>query len=119
MAGQSEKAPVISAGNFSERELRRTTTVESLPYGGIAQLGERLLCKQEVNGSIPFISTTDRRPFRRAQDGLETAGRVPAQQKEVRKVNRVKGKNLKPALEMRRIGEQTSARSIRQQNMGL
>ena len=26
--------------------------------GGIAQLGERLLCKQEVNGSIPFISTT-------------------------------------------------------------
>ena len=26
-------------------------------YGGIAQLGERLLCKQEVNGSIPFIST--------------------------------------------------------------
>ena len=27
-------------------------------YGGIAQLGEHLLCKQGVNGSIPFISTT-------------------------------------------------------------
>lgn len=27
--------------------------------GGIAQLGERLLCKQEVIGSIPFVSTTD------------------------------------------------------------
>ena len=26
-------------------------------YGGIAQLGERLLCKQEVSGSIPLIST--------------------------------------------------------------
>ena len=26
-------------------------------YGGIAQLGEHLLCKQGVNGSIPFIST--------------------------------------------------------------
>ena len=26
-------------------------------YGGLAQLGERLLCKQEVNGSIPLIST--------------------------------------------------------------
>ena len=26
--------------------------------GGIAQLGEHLLCKQGVNGSIPFISTT-------------------------------------------------------------
>ena len=26
-------------------------------FGGIAQLGERLLCKQEVIGSIPFTST--------------------------------------------------------------
>ena len=25
--------------------------------GGIAQLGEHLLCKQGVKGSIPFIST--------------------------------------------------------------
>ena len=29
--------------------------------GGIAQLGERLLCKQEVIGSIPFASTRRRR----------------------------------------------------------
>ena len=27
--------------------------------GGVAQLGERLLCKQEVIGSIPFTSTTN------------------------------------------------------------
>ncbi len=26
-------------------------------YGGLAQLVERLLCKQEVSGSIPLIST--------------------------------------------------------------
>ena len=26
--------------------------------GAVAQLGERLLCKQEVIGSIPFTSTT-------------------------------------------------------------
>ena len=26
-------------------------------FGAIAQLGERLLCKQEVIGSIPFTST--------------------------------------------------------------
>ncbi len=26
--------------------------------GGLAQLGERLLCKQEVSGSIPLISTS-------------------------------------------------------------
>ena len=26
-------------------------------HGGVAQLGEHLLCKQGVIGSIPFIST--------------------------------------------------------------
>ena len=30
-------------------------------YGGLAQLGERLPCKQEVSGSIPLISTTFKR----------------------------------------------------------
>ena len=30
------------------------------PIGGVAQLGERLLCKQEVIGSIPFTSTNPR-----------------------------------------------------------
>ena len=29
-------------------------------YGGIAQLGEYLLCKQGVSGSIPLISTKGR-----------------------------------------------------------
>ena len=29
--------------------------------GGLAQLGERLPCKQEVSGSIPLISTTLRK----------------------------------------------------------
>ena len=28
-------------------------------YGGVAQLGEHLPCKQGVMGSIPIISTTD------------------------------------------------------------
>ena len=28
-----------------------------LPYGGVAQVGERLPCKQEVRGSSPLIST--------------------------------------------------------------
>jgi hypothetical protein len=32
--------------------------------GGVAQLGERLLCKQEVIGSIPFTSTTSRGRWR-------------------------------------------------------
>jgi len=30
----------------------------SYGYGAIAQLGERLLCKQEVTGSIPVGSTS-------------------------------------------------------------
>ena len=30
---------------------------EALEYGAVAQLGEHLLCKQGVNGSIPFSST--------------------------------------------------------------
>ena len=33
-------------------------------YGGVAQLGERLLCKQEVIGSIPFTSTNKYGNFR-------------------------------------------------------
>jgi hypothetical protein len=33
----------------------------ALVTGGVAQLGERLLCKQEVIGSIPFTSTTSLR----------------------------------------------------------
>ena len=38
------------------------STVQAL-HGGIAQLGEHLLCKQGVNGSIPFISTTGLKRF--------------------------------------------------------
>ena len=32
--------------------------LKSNKYGGIAQLGEHLLCKQGVIGSIPIISTS-------------------------------------------------------------
>ena len=32
-----------------------------LKYGGLAQLGERLPCKQEVTGSIPVLSTKQKR----------------------------------------------------------
>ena len=42
---------------FREEKWLRTRQLNSSLHGGIAQLGERLLCKQEVNGSIPFIST--------------------------------------------------------------
>ena len=51
---------------------------ELLRRGGIAQLGEHLLCKQGVNGSIPFISTKAPRsglrgalPKNRFENGFE------------------------------------------------
>ena len=37
--------------------------------GAVAQLGERLLCKQEVDGSIPF-SSTSRAGCARKRSGL-------------------------------------------------
>ena len=36
-------------------------TVKQTLYGGVAQLGEHLPCKQGVKGSIPFISTRPQR----------------------------------------------------------
>ena len=46
--------------------------------GGVAQSGERLLCKQEVIGSIPFTSTSPRAPAgilgRRISETCRTAG---------------------------------------------
>ena len=38
---------------------------KSREYGGVAQLGEHLPCKQGVKGSNPFISTT----WRMSRDG--------------------------------------------------
>ena len=38
--------------------IQRAHSGEWTGYGGLAQLGERLPCKQEVSGSIPLISTT-------------------------------------------------------------
>ena len=52
---------------------KKRVPLDAAKHGGIAQLGERLLCKQEVNGSIPFISTT-RLSLDAMARPLETAG---------------------------------------------
>ena len=49
-----QKSESILAHHFKKQS-------ESDGYGGLAQLGERLPCKQEVSGSIPLISTTKKR----------------------------------------------------------
>ena len=47
--------PSDSPGAAHPQDLGRWA---ALRLGGVAQLGERLLCKQEVIGSIPFTSTS-------------------------------------------------------------
>ena len=39
------------------KHLERKPTSKTHKHGGVAQLGEHLLCKQGVRGSIPLIST--------------------------------------------------------------
>ncbi len=48
---------------MNNRQLRKEISIVHYPlsialHGGVAQLGEHLLCKQGVIGSIPFISTS-------------------------------------------------------------
>ena len=45
--------------------------------GGVAQSGERLLCKQEVIGSIPFTSTSPRPRGRHLGQRITETGRSP------------------------------------------
>ena len=59
-------------------------------YGGVAQLGEHLPCKQGVKGSIPFIST-------RPQCGLPKPGvlhRKPTVEAEAEERGKGKGKQM-------------------------
>ena len=43
--------------NGFREERSRAGGLATLPRGGVAQLGERLVCNQEGIGSIPFTST--------------------------------------------------------------
>ena len=45
----------VLKSTFKEKSLQGT---QGKLRGGVAQLGERLPCKQEAIGSNPFISTT-------------------------------------------------------------
>jgi hypothetical protein len=42
--------------------------VKGLIQGGVAQLGERLICIQEVIGSIPFTSTISKMVEKKVQN---------------------------------------------------
>ena len=44
-------------------------------YGGLAQLGERLPCKQEVTGSIPVLSTRKWDRIKAQQSGFNSERR--------------------------------------------
>ena len=55
-----KQADITSKVSYGSNLFNRCLIFRVLPeiYGGIAQLGEHLLCKQGVSGSIPLISTT-------------------------------------------------------------
>src|SRR5438477_12021282 len=54
VASQSRR----EASTCTKAYTRRRATKSGEAKGAVAQLGERLLCKQEVIGSIPFSSTS-------------------------------------------------------------
>ena len=47
----------LKAKAAAPQRLRRRATAPSTKFGAIAQLGERVLCKHDVVGSIPSGST--------------------------------------------------------------
>ena len=50
---------VVQLSVIGRRETYRSLKqLKQTLYGGVAQLGEHLPCKQGVKGSIPFISTS-------------------------------------------------------------
>ena len=53
VASQSRR----EASTCTKAYTRRRATKSGEAKGAVAQLGERLLCKQEIIGSIPFSST--------------------------------------------------------------
>src|SRR5438067_9605414 len=88
--------PTNRAGLGPDYGFRSPEFVDRRAKGAVAQLGERLLCKQEVIGSIPFSSTnrlcrrrTRRRP-RNFKRGLRQASnRLPLVFRSARKAPRL------------------------------
>ena len=65
-------------GRFLRKPLPRTPTILDQNCGALAQLGERLICIQEVSGSIPLGSTK-----LLAQQGASTKQRFRAAKREL------------------------------------
>ena len=60
-------------GDESSKALSIVHSKENPKYGGVAQLGEHLPCKQGVMGSNPIISTSRQsRPSMSTQDSMDT-----------------------------------------------
>ncbi len=62
VVGSIPTRPTTSNSDFGNKKVKeeknpRSAIANPLFLGGVAQLGEHLLCTQEVIGSIPFTST--------------------------------------------------------------
>ncbi len=62
--------PVVPASNWPRFKLLSRDRKEAEGSGAVAQLGERLICIQEVAGSIPTSSTSGRRRGKRVHLSL-------------------------------------------------
>src|SRR5574344_391847 len=82
---------------FDPVYLHHLVEVFKTPRGGIAQLGEHLLCKQRVNGSIPFTSTI-LNDVKRSPWGYSSVGRASALQAEGQRFDPVYLHHLKNAI---------------------
>ena len=65
-----ETAKAIARLQWQECRAQKPDNPSSVPFGALAQLGERLICIQEVNGSIPLGST------RQTQNGIGSVAQV-------------------------------------------
>ena len=50
---------LLSVASSQIIEVKALLRLDSIKLGAVAQLGERLLCKQDVAGSIPVSSKLD------------------------------------------------------------
>ena len=71
--------------------MRPALIAQTLRLGELAQLGERLVCNQEVTGSIPVFSTNLRNAWQRALQAGKPAKAVRRSAKRRRWTNKFDG----------------------------
>ena len=113
--GISNQVSVIGCGKPAASDFRWLTYWCLTPGGAIAQLGERLLCKQEVVGSIPSGSTRRLLEVRVLKARVLEAGLPAAKGRQLQHSSFVKNSIRAPSVfaRTRRLSDIVKRRSIR------